>query len=233
MMIVKKFWKAVLTTVLPPATWIYLFSTFFKQNNSNACLDVTGYTSADGCIEDFENSSDYSRNFQADQKCICDTEHMFNCPANGAGGDSAGQQNQRKTTDTVKKLIPQAPLRFRWMHLPRYSTKSELVIFWRQFIFGENNLQLLYDYFVDKYFKLKTILSYKNSVPVPKIVASGWCMCSPLFFISPRPNQQTLIKEILHSSLFRNLAAVLVQALFLTGFWTTPTNGFGGFLSLG
>merc|ERR1719184_206809 len=59
-----------------------------------------GYTSADGCIEDFENSSDYSRNFQADQKCICDTEHMFNCPANGAGGDSAGQQNQRKTTDT-------------------------------------------------------------------------------------------------------------------------------------
>jgi len=59
-----------------------------------------GYTSADGCIEDFENSSDYSRNFQADQKCICDTEHMFNCPANGAGGDSAGQPNQRKTTDT-------------------------------------------------------------------------------------------------------------------------------------
>merc|ERR1719412_3438056 len=59
-----------------------------------------GYTSAEGCIDDFENTSDFSRNFQADQKCICDTEHMFNCPANGAGGDSAGQQNQRKTTDT-------------------------------------------------------------------------------------------------------------------------------------
>ena len=24
----------------------------------------------------------------------------------------------------------------------------------------------------------------------------------------------------------------LTQALFFTGFWTTPTNGFGGFLSL-
>lgn len=42
-----------------------------------------GYTSAEGCIDDFENTSDFSRNFQAQQKCICDTEHMFNCPASG------------------------------------------------------------------------------------------------------------------------------------------------------
>ncbi|CAB4064815.1 unnamed protein product [Lepeophtheirus salmonis] len=39
-----------------------------------------GYTSNDGCIEDFENSSDYSRNFQYTQNCLCDSEHMFNCP---------------------------------------------------------------------------------------------------------------------------------------------------------
>jgi len=39
-----------------------------------------GYTNSDGCIEDFENSSEFSRNYQASQKCICDTEHMFNCP---------------------------------------------------------------------------------------------------------------------------------------------------------
>jgi len=57
-----------------------------------------GYTSKDGCIEDFENSSDFSRIYQVGnpatkyhakniyncfkqgrQKCICDTEHMFNC----------------------------------------------------------------------------------------------------------------------------------------------------------
>jgi len=43
-----------------------------------------GYTSADGCIEDFENTSDFSRRYQATQKCICDTEHMFDCPEENA-----------------------------------------------------------------------------------------------------------------------------------------------------
>ncbi|VDN17060.1 unnamed protein product [Gongylonema pulchrum] len=39
-----------------------------------------GYTAADGCLEDFENSAEFSRNYQASQTCICDHEHMFNCP---------------------------------------------------------------------------------------------------------------------------------------------------------
>ena len=43
-----------------------------------------GYTSADGCIEDFENTSEFSRRYQATQKCICDTEHMFDCPEENA-----------------------------------------------------------------------------------------------------------------------------------------------------
>ena len=43
-----------------------------------------GYTSADGCIEDFENTSEFSRRYQAGQKCICDTEHMFDCPEENA-----------------------------------------------------------------------------------------------------------------------------------------------------
>ena len=68
-----------------------------------------GYTAADGCIEDFENTSEFSRRYQvisiiifkhpfaividgkcaldflkATQKCICDTEHMFDCPEENA-----------------------------------------------------------------------------------------------------------------------------------------------------
>lgn len=43
-----------------------------------------GYTSADGCIEDFDNTSEFSRRYQATQKCICDTEHMFDCPEENA-----------------------------------------------------------------------------------------------------------------------------------------------------
>ncbi|CAD6193360.1 unnamed protein product [Caenorhabditis auriculariae] len=38
-----------------------------------------GYTKEDGCLDEFENSAEFSRNYQADQHCICDQEHMFNC----------------------------------------------------------------------------------------------------------------------------------------------------------
>lgn len=36
----------------------------------------------DGCLEDFFNSADYSKEYQASQDCMCDSEHMFNCPGN-------------------------------------------------------------------------------------------------------------------------------------------------------
>lgn len=40
-----------------------------------------GKTSEDGCLEEFENSAEFSRNYQAQQQCLCDQEHMFNCPS--------------------------------------------------------------------------------------------------------------------------------------------------------
>ncbi|VDN53492.1 unnamed protein product [Dracunculus medinensis] len=43
-----------------------------------------GYVAADGCLEEFENSAEFSRNYQSNQNCICDQEHMFNCPARRA-----------------------------------------------------------------------------------------------------------------------------------------------------
>merc|ERR1711971_356863 len=41
-----------------------------------------GYTQEDGCIEveEFENRAEFSRNYQASQNCMCDSEHMFSCP---------------------------------------------------------------------------------------------------------------------------------------------------------
>lgn len=37
-----------------------------------------GYTAdKDGCLEEFENSAEFSRNYQAQQQCLCDQEHMF------------------------------------------------------------------------------------------------------------------------------------------------------------
>ena len=40
-----------------------------------------GFTGRDGCLEEFENTAEFSRNYQAEQKCLCDQEHMFNCPS--------------------------------------------------------------------------------------------------------------------------------------------------------
>jgi len=48
-----------------------------------------GYTSADGCIEGFENTSEFSRRYQSTQNCICDTEHMFNCPSQSSNADES------------------------------------------------------------------------------------------------------------------------------------------------
>jgi len=38
-----------------------------------------GYTAEDGCIEEFENTAAFSREYQAAQDCMCDSEHMFSC----------------------------------------------------------------------------------------------------------------------------------------------------------
>jgi len=49
-------------------------------NPPNPC--PVDYTSEDGCIEShsFENTAAFSRAYQASQDCMCDTEHMFDCP---------------------------------------------------------------------------------------------------------------------------------------------------------
>ncbi|KAK5643218.1 hypothetical protein RI129_007063 [Pyrocoelia pectoralis] len=39
-----------------------------------------GYTAEHGCLESFENTASFSRRYQAAQDCMCDSEHMFDCP---------------------------------------------------------------------------------------------------------------------------------------------------------
>lgn len=64
-------------------------------NPPNPC--PVGYTEDQGCTMDFENTAAFSREYQAAQDCMCDGEHMFNCPApqqaetgGGVGGGSGG-----------------------------------------------------------------------------------------------------------------------------------------------
>ncbi|RWS10801.1 neuroendocrine protein 7B2 precursor-like protein [Dinothrombium tinctorium] len=49
-------------------------------NPPNPC--PIGYTEDDGCLEVFENTAAYSREYQSSQQCMCDNEHMFECPGN-------------------------------------------------------------------------------------------------------------------------------------------------------
>jgi hypothetical protein len=56
-----------------------------------------GFTSADGCLEEFDNTAEFSRNYQAQQQCLCDQEHMFNCPTNN------GDQYEEKLDDMLEK----------------------------------------------------------------------------------------------------------------------------------
>ncbi|XP_055310132.1 neuroendocrine protein 7B2 isoform X3 [Sitodiplosis mosellana] len=47
-------------------------------NPPNPC--PVGYSEEQGCINDFENTAAFSRDYQAAQECMCDGEHMFDCP---------------------------------------------------------------------------------------------------------------------------------------------------------
>ncbi|XP_063241578.1 neuroendocrine protein 7B2 [Bacillus rossius redtenbacheri] len=56
-------------------------------NPPNPC--PIGYSADDGCLQDFENTAAYSREYQAAQDCMCDSEHMFDCPVT-SGRDLTG-----------------------------------------------------------------------------------------------------------------------------------------------
>lgn len=72
-------------------------------------------TVEDGCIQRFENTAAFSREYQSAQKCMCDTEHMFDCPAshefsydNDLDFDQIVRRlNAQEKDVNVKKTYPQ------------------------------------------------------------------------------------------------------------------------------
>jgi len=73
-------------------------------NPPNPC--PVGYTADDGCLEEFENTAAFSREYQAAQDCMCDTEHMFDCPASSSNGDkNAKNRAANHMVDTAIRKI--------------------------------------------------------------------------------------------------------------------------------
>lgn len=64
---------------------------------------------SDGCEENFQNTAAFSRKYQARQKCMCDTEHMFDCPDTTRdteiGALARSIQNEGVLDSTLDKLV--------------------------------------------------------------------------------------------------------------------------------
>lgn len=76
-------------------------------NPPNPCPN--GYTVEDGCLEEFDNSATFSKEYQSSQECMCDSEHMFNCPGNTDENEletlARSIQNEGLTLDTTLNHI--------------------------------------------------------------------------------------------------------------------------------
>uniref|UniRef100_A0A1B0DHZ3 Neuroendocrine protein 7B2 n=1 Tax=Phlebotomus papatasi TaxID=29031 RepID=A0A1B0DHZ3_PHLPP len=68
-------------------------------NPPNPC--PVGYTEDQGCQLDFENTASFSREYQAAQECMCDGEHMFDCPGQDQG------ENRQMDSDIESFLAQQ------------------------------------------------------------------------------------------------------------------------------
>lgn len=53
-----------------------------------------------GCITDFENTAAFSRDYQAAQECMCDGEHMFDCP-----GPKDSNKASRQVNTDIESLL--------------------------------------------------------------------------------------------------------------------------------
>ncbi|KAF2365944.1 Neuroendocrine 7B2 precursor [Trinorchestia longiramus] len=76
-------------------------------NPPNPC--PLGFTASDGCLEEFRNTAAFSRNYQALQECMCDTEHMFDCPDttrdSEIGALARSIQNEGVLDSTIDKIV--------------------------------------------------------------------------------------------------------------------------------
>ncbi|KAM7299678.1 uncharacterized protein ISCGN_020244, partial [Ixodes scapularis] len=63
----------------------------------------------DGCLEEFENTATFSREYQSAQDCMCDSEHMFDCPGatqeNEIDALARSIQNEGLMESTLDRIV--------------------------------------------------------------------------------------------------------------------------------
>lgn len=90
-------------------------------NPPNPC--PIGHTKENGCVEEFENTAAFSREFQSAQDCMCDTEHMFDCPASSAKSANGKNRANVATVNMVDTAIRRIMSDFQMEHKSAVSKK--------------------------------------------------------------------------------------------------------------
>ena len=70
-----------------------------------------GFTSDDGCVEEFENTAEFSRQFQSSQNCLCDEEHMYTCPPNHRRASQSLQNEVEEFNQALSALLQKADIK--------------------------------------------------------------------------------------------------------------------------
>ncbi|XP_064603610.1 neuroendocrine protein 7B2-like [Liolophura sinensis] len=74
-------------------------------NPPNPC--PVGYTEKDGCVENFENTADSNREFNAKQECACDAEHMYKCPKGSKQINTKSGEEPSPDVNELNKVMEQ------------------------------------------------------------------------------------------------------------------------------
>merc|ERR1712136_291961 len=90
-------------------------------NPPNPC--PIGHTKENGCVEEFENTAAFSREFQSAQDCMCDTEHMFDCPASSMKSANGKNRANVATVNMVDTAIRKIMSDFQMEHRSAVSKK--------------------------------------------------------------------------------------------------------------
>jgi hypothetical protein len=70
-----------------------------------------GFSGDDGCLEEFDNSAEYSREYQGRQNCLCDEDHMFTCPPNHRKASESLRDEVDEFSQALNVLLDKAGIK--------------------------------------------------------------------------------------------------------------------------
>jgi len=70
-----------------------------------------GFAGDDGCLEEFDNTAEFSREFQARQNCLCDEDHMFSCPPNHRKASESLRDDVEEFSQALNVLLDKAGIK--------------------------------------------------------------------------------------------------------------------------